>query len=268
MSKISFKETMDKEKSDSVNQNHQESAAGSVEENQAAEFDPNSGEPGRGTAVAERSEITPAAFNDEEDDVRMDEVVFPLLNIVQKSGELSDKFAFGDVILDLSVVLPQPVEILVLGFAPLRYVEKVDGGGRGMIVDSESAVVEMGGTTDWNESKKLRKPLFQRLATALILVKQPEGTEASRFPFDHDGTRYALAKWNMKASAYNSAAKRIKSAKKIGHLRGVGYRGGWWKISTEEKRNDAGKPYMIPVLEAGEFTTPEFRKWIAEGIIS
>jgi hypothetical protein len=217
-------------------------------------------------AVREPSEVTaPAPFGDE--DIPMEDVTLPRLNIVQKVGELSDNFEHGAIIFNNDQVLPRPVKVLVLGFAKKRFVEKVEGGGRGMIVDSEAEVVQAGGTLDYNEAKATDKPLFQRLATALLLIECPEGVDKLNFPHEYNGKNYAVGVWNMKGTAYTNGAKIIFTARKLGALRGAaGYRSAFWTTDTKLTKRE-NNSYYIPVLKLSEVTTAEFRDWITNSVV-
>lgn len=219
------------------------------------------------TAVAVREPMPVSTVPYGDENIQMSDIVLPGFNIVQKVGDLSDNFTHGSIVLNLDLELPVPVRVLVLGFAATRFVEKVEGGGRGSIVDTKEEVVENGGTVDYNEHKAKEIPLYQPMATALILVEQPEGVDESSFPYEFGGKRYSIARWNLKGTGYTHGAKRFFTARKIGHLRGdIGYRGAFWTIATKlEKRGP--NSYYIPVPKPAEATTPEFRQWIVDEVI-
>ena len=96
------------------------------------------------------------------------DVILPRLNIVQSIGQLKDQFPQGALVYGQSLVLftppvidratgniktpaLPPVEITIIGWRPTRFVEKIQGGDRGMIVNSEDEVRAAGGTLDYNE---------------------------------------------------------------------------------------------------------------------
>lgn len=208
------------------------------------------------------------------DDENIDpgDLVIPRLNIVQKVGEMSNIHTPGSIVLDGRLVLAdapkasdksKPVEVIVLGLRPKQYVEKVEGGLRGNLFNTPEEVVAKGGTLDYTESKALNKPLYQTLVTALCFVAQPEGVDAASFPYEFDGKRYALSLYSMKGTSYTNAAKPLMTARKIGHLRTTGYRGGAWKLSSQLKKFQTNFAF-VPVLEFGTFTTPEFQTWTRE----
>lgn len=207
----------------------------------------------------------PAFYDDESLDPG--DLVLPRLNIVQKVGELSNVHPPGSIILGGQLILATApvgnavspaIRLVILGFQPTTFVEKVEGGLRGNFYRTEQDVVKAGGTLDWNEHKATNKPLYQRLATALAMIEQPAGLDASAFPNELCGKRYALALYSMKGTAYTNAAKHFKSARKIGHLKTNGYRGGFWTFASQLKKFDANYAY-IPVVKPAEQTSEELR---------
>lgn len=207
----------------------------------------------------------PAFFDDES--FEAGDLVLPRLSIVQKVGELSNQFKHGSIVLNSSLVLAQggdamaqssPIKIVVLGFQPTIFTERVEGGLRGNMFKSEAEVAAANGTLDWNEHKATGKKLYQRLATALIAIEAVAGVDAAMFPNEFDGKRYALGLYSMKGTAYTNAAKHFKSARKIGHLREHGYRGGYWSFSSQLKKFENNYAF-IPVVRPGEATTEAFR---------
>lgn len=218
----------------------------------------------------------PAPYSD--DNIGMEDIILPRINLVQKVGELSNQFDGGAILLDAAQVLyscskdpeaesPAPLNILVLGFQPLRYAEKVGGGAKGLIVNTEADVVNGGGTLDYNDAKATGKVLYQRLATALVLVEKPEGVDDTKFPHERDGKKFCTALWSMKGSGYNYGAKVIKTAKKIGHLRGpAGYRTAFYGLGTKLTSYN-GQFYYIPTLKTGSETAEDFRNWIKDEVV-
>jgi hypothetical protein len=210
---------------------------------------------------------TPAAFDDESDAFNPSDLVLPRLNIVQKVGDLSVLYPPGTLLLDGTLTLqPAPtgdtiggsIRIVVLNLQPTYFAEKVEGGGRGDTFKTEAEVVASGGTLDWNESKRTEKPLYQRVSTALLLVEQPTGDNSAMFPHEIEGKKYALALYTMKGVAYTNAARHFKSAKRLGHLREVGYRGGWWTLAAKLEKYGTNYAYRPVIKEAG-VTSPALR---------
>jgi len=208
----------------------------------------------------------------DDDNISADDLVLPRLNIVQKVGELSNVFPHGSFLLDGSLVLVEgapikknskPIKLVVLGFRPKQFVERIEGGGRGNVFSSEAEVAANNGTLDWNDAEATGKTLYQRLATALVLIEQPEGVDASSFPYAIEGKNYALAQWSLKGTGYTNGAKPIMSARKIGFIRNGGYRTGVWEVTTTLKQFGQNYAYIPQPKPAGP-TTEAFRAAVLE----
>lgn len=204
---------------------------------------------------------------DDDDDMVPGDLVLPRLNIVQKVGEMSNIFRPGDIVLDAALVIAdagkemQPsasIRVMVLGLQKTYFAEKLEGGQRGRTFQTEADVVAAGGTLDWNESQRLNKSLYQRVCTGLFLIEKPANVTDEKFPYVIAGKNYALALYTMKGVGYTNAARHIKTAKKIGHLRGVGYRGGFWTLCSKLEKYGQNFAFK-PVLKQADATTEAFR---------
>lgn len=214
------------------------------------------------------------------------DIILPRINIVQGVGLLKDRFPFGSIVFDGSsngAVLytppdidqstgnvkragTKPVVITVLGFRPTRFAEKVSGGIRGMIVDTEDAVRANGGTLDYSEWKlkaAVGMKRFEYLAEALIAIERPEtlADDDTVFGYAVDGKKYTLAIWGLKGTAYTAAAKRVFfTARAMGCLR-TGYPSYSYNVSTRvEKREN--NTYAVPVCLPNAKSTPAFLEFV------
>jgi hypothetical protein len=196
----------------------------------------------------------------------MADMRLPRINIVHGVGQLKNDFPVGGLVYNSQLLVYEaplgkkpasdPVELVVLGWLPLRYAEKVPGGGRGMLVNSPERVREVGGTLDFNEWKEKRDAgmrRFETLAEAVCLVKQPElcKGEDAQFPFVIDDARWALGVWGMKGTAFTNGAKTIFTARQMGCCID-GYPTCSWFASTE------GKPFTTEKGERTEIPVPKF----------
>lgn len=246
-----------------------------------------------GTEVAVRDvPATDVATSDgavslvDDQDISLADIILPRINIVQKVGDLSEIFTPGEVVLKQSLVIyspakgekagDPPLNITVLGFQKTKFTEKVEGGKLGDLCATEADVAKKGGTLDYKEwqasvagvkdgtvTKALR--LFQRLATALVLIEKPatvKDEDHIEFPYECEGKFYALALWSMKGTAYTHAAKTMFTARKIGHLR-QGYSSQSWSLST--KMDKFGDNYAaVPVVKPAAKNSEAFRAFIKE----
>lgn len=222
----------------------------------------------------------------EDDDIGLEEVILPRINLVQKVGPLSEEFTPGEVVLNKELVIytiakkeqkVAPLEITILGFRPTLWTERVEGGALGNVFKTPREVAESGGTTIYKVAEDSRKeaklnpevkeiPYYQQLATALVVIKRPEGIDEDGiyFNYPHDGNQYAIAQWSMKGGAFTNGAKIIKTAKKIGHLRVGGYCSFSYNMHTFMKKYSETRFGAIPILRPGVKHTPEFQAFAQE----
>lgn len=213
------------------------------------------------------------------------DIILPRLNIAQNIGELGTTYNPGTVLFNQSTVLyvpafvhpkdpsqntpaSKPFNMICLGFRPTRYVEKVEGGGRGIIVNTEAQVREAGGTLDyqeWQLKKAQGMKRFEALAEALIAIERPEtcADDDSVFVYPVDGKKYALALWGMKGTSYTEAAKKVFfTNRSVGCLR-EGYPTRVFAFSTRWKTFGASNGAWVPVLIQSDKTSPEMLAWVA-----
>lgn len=209
----------------------------------------------------------------------LDQITVPVINLVQNIGMLKDNFTPGQVVYDQRVVLysppvikngqvvtpgSKPVIITCLGFQPIRFSEKVPGGGRGLIVKTEADVVRNGGTVsweEWNKKKASGLKYFEELATALFAIERPESVadDDTVFTFAVGDVKYALAKVHFHGSTYTAACKNgLFREYAIGCLKKGGYPSFSFAMATREKPFSTGNKSWIPTLVPVKPSTPEF----------
>lgn len=218
------------------------------------------------------------------------DIILPRLNIVHGVGNLKESFEEGSLVFNQSTVLymppvinaktgvvervaSAPVTIVVLGFRPSRFVEKVEGGARGLIVNTEAEVSANGGTINYKEhqlKKSSGMKLFQVMADALVAIERPEtvADDDTVFVYECEGKKYALAIWSMKGSAYTAAAKRVFfTARSCGCLR-KGYPTHSFSLTTRlEGFNNGANKAWVPVCVPKAKTSEEFLKFV-QGVIT
>jgi hypothetical protein len=198
------------------------------------------------------------------------EIILPRINIVQNIGGLKDTFEPGELVFNQTTVVftppiinkttgqvekagTPPIDMVILGFKPTRYVEKVAGGGRGLIVNSEAAVTANGGTLDFNEAKLKAKDgikYFEALSEALVAIRRPEHCKDDDTVFVYEvapGEKYALGIWGMKGSAYTVAKTAFFTPRSMGCLKKGGYPSYHFAVSTKEKPFQTGNKAWVPV---------------------
>lgn len=212
------------------------------------------------------------------------DIVLPRVNLVQNIGMLKDSFEPGSLVYGQSTILfvppkidgktqkvlresTPPVIVTVLGFRPTRYCEKVPGGGKGIIVNTEAEVRANGGTLDygeWNMKKASGMKRFEPLADALVAIQRPESfkDDDTVFVYEVDGKKVALALWALRGTSYTAAAKRVFfTARAVGCLR-QGYPTWQYAVSAREETYDSGNKAWIPVCLPVAKTTPVFMDFV------
>lgn len=206
------------------------------------------------------------------------DVIMPRINMVQGLGELKDSFEQGSIVFNqqFSIYTPQtvrkvggvdqivpgtaPLHIVCLGLRPDRYAEKVTGGKRGLLVNTEAEVRAAGGTLDYNEWRlKAAAGIkrFEPLAEALILIEKPADAPGATptalddepvFIYEVEGKRYTMALWAMKGTSYTEGAKKVFfTNRRTGCLRN-GYPTYSFTLATRNKAYDNGNSTWIPVM--------------------
>lgn len=213
------------------------------------------------------------------------EIVLPRLNISQILGKIQETFAHGALVYNQQIALftppiidpktkatitpaTPPVILTVLGFRPTRFCEKVPGGGKGLIVDSEDAVRAAGGTTDYQEHQLKAKDgmkRFEPFADALVAIRRPDWMvdDDTVFNFPADGHKYALALWGMRGTAYTAAAKKVFfTARSVGCLKG-GYPTVNFAVTTRLEDYPGGHSAWLPICIPGTKNTEKFMEFAA-----
>lgn len=217
-----------------------------------------------------------------------DQIILPRVNIVQGVGLLKDSFPQGAIVFGQSTILFQPavvniqtgnatspalppVIITLLGVRPTRFAEKVAGGARGLLVDTEQEVLAAGGTLDykeWELKKSAGMVLYQPMVEGLVLIQRPEhlADDNTIFVYECEGCKYALAIWAMKGTAYTQAAKRVFfTARAAGCLR-AGYPTHSFNFSTRMEKK-ATNSYFVPVCIPRAKNSLEFLSFVS-GILA
>lgn len=214
-----------------------------------------------------------------------EDIIIPRLNIVQNIGELKDTFEPGALVYNQSVILflppkvnsktnvqerpaTPPVTMVFFGFRPTRFAEKIEGGNRGLIVDSEDAVRANGGTLDyaeWKLKKETGIRRFEPLADALVAIQRPAACadDDTVFVYDVDSAKYTLGLWAMKGTVYTALAKRVLfTSRATGCLRKSGYPSWSYSVTTRENKYENGHAAWVPVALPNKATTPAFLEFV------
>lgn len=234
---------------------------------------------GTATAIVEAPPraLAPAEPNGEpaqvEGEVDYSDINLDRINLVQKSGALSDQFEPGSFLLGREVILSKAdgaFDFIVLRIKK-QYQEDLpyDASGNGPMpkrFNTSAEVRAEGGSLIWGDEN-----YYRDIATALVLIPAPatatQEDKESKFIYEApDGNSYALALWTFVKTSYTAVAKKIFTAKLVGHLK-TGFEHGVWRVSSEKKTN-AGNTWFQPVVKPAGKTTPEFQLFAKEVLSS
>jgi hypothetical protein len=244
----------------------------------------------KGGALATRGSLTTDYLPE------LGDLIIPRINIVQNLGELGKSFPVGCLIYGQNTCVfspptapvgqtpgkpaSPPLEMVILGWKPVktpegpkafRFVEKVAGGGRGLICNTEAEVVAAGGTLaykEWKLKEASGMKYFVPLAEAMIALKRPAhlADDDTVFVYEINGAKYAIALWAFKATSYTEGCKKtLFPARQMGFLIG-GYPSRSVFVSTRLAKYGTNTEAWVPVILPGPKSTPEVLKFAAEVI--
>jgi len=214
---------------------------------------------GNAIAVAEPTNTIVIANEDVTGDFERSDILIPTIRLVQKTGELAELHTPGSWVLNQEELLSDgstPLNLTVLNFRKY-FAENIPYGGdeQPRIAVSLKDVLEMEGTTEWQNNTA---PTFVPVGEATVLV---EGKNEALFPFEYDGSRYALARWTMRKTAFTRAARKIITEAHIGLKDGLQW--GSWELSSGKAIAGANK-YFVPVLTLTGRHDEKFANWANE----
>lgn len=223
----------------------------------------------------------------------MDNVILPHINLAHAVGKLGETFAPGTIIFDtrLPLYVPQkldghgavtraatpPLIVTILGWRsnpenprdPTRFVQKLPGGARGMLCNTEAQVRAASGTTDWGEwnlKKASGMTKFDLMATAMVVIQRPDAVadDGKVFNFPVNDKNITLAWWNFKGSSYTKVCKgTLFYARKLGCLK-AGFDRWSFSVTSFYQTYSGTTAAWIPVFAANKPSTPEMLAFAAE----
>jgi hypothetical protein len=235
-------------------------------------------EDGRGLATVPGSQLAAVGAPD---DVDAKDITLPKLRLLQGT---SDKKAlqthgFGALILKDQITVARPAlegkpemvgNLVFCRLLSKTYAEKPKKfGDPAGYATSLIEVEQLGGTTDWRESREnpranSTKPWFQVVANCLVLVEKPENATDDHFPFEAAGKFYAPAIYAVKSFAYDNFFKVIATAKATGELRKEGYPSRFILFTPEIQSGKGNAEFAVPSVKFGAPTSAEVRALAAQ----
>jgi hypothetical protein len=213
---------------------------------------------GNEIVVAEPNTIT-ITNDDVSGDFDRSDILIPSIRQVQKTGELSELHTPGSWVLNQDELLSDgasPVKLIVLKFRKY-FSENIEWGSEEQprLAETLQDVAKMGGTTQWGTDGEA--PSFIAMGDATVLV---EGTNEALFPFEYEltNTRYAMARWTMRNTAFKRAGRKIITEAQFG-LKGGLEHGDWSLYSGKAKAGN--NTYFVPILTLDGKNDEDLAKW-------
>jgi hypothetical protein len=189
------------------------------------------------TAVQSREVVTyvAAANDDVQGDIDFSDIKLPRLNLVQRTGDLPDRFEFGAFVLNKECSLGKELRFIALNIKK-QYQEKTKFGTQGRVFNTREEVKADGGVFGFRDGE------FSELAHIHLLIQMPEGLEKNPdaasvidlFIYEIDGKLWAPMVFSVGRSSYTALAKPLLTSRQF-QLRDGLWRGGWELISKINK---------------------------------
>lgn len=214
-----------------------------------------------------------------EGDISKEDILFPYMQVVAKTGNLSDEFTPGHIVFNKEVELSDGKTPLIV--TPLRlkkgWVEDTDFDSE--VAPRRFSTLEEAVSEGFSEQYGMAKRVVPE---AYVLFLVPVDEEYATIEAPHhllsDGTErakqvfggqpkfgFARAMYICKGSAYNAVAKPLITAACSGHLRG-GLHTGSFSLTTYIKTYHKNSWWCPKMKSAGKHD-PEFIQWLEKEVI-
>lgn len=180
---------------------------------------------------------TAPSVDDVQGDIDFSDIKLPRLNLVQRTGDLPDRFDFGSFVLNKECNLGKELHMIALNIKK-QYQEKTEygSGTQGRVFNTREEVKADGGTFGFRDGE------FSELAHIHLLVQMPEGLEKQPdaasvidlFIYEIDGKLWAPVVFSVGRSSYTALAKPLLTSRQF-QLRDGLWRGGWELTSKINK---------------------------------
>lgn len=184
-----------------------------------------------------------------------EDVRLPRVNLVHKTsdGEMIEKFGIGSFALDKSVKLSDGKTPFVIGVvrAAKDYQQKLPYGDPATpnVVNTPEEVTKIGGSMNYADVKSGK--FYGPRAHLQIIFALPEGAseeDAALFPYEFEGTPYAMALLTVASSAYTSVGKELATLCNNNTVMRKGMAYGKLEL-TSETRKKGDLDWKIPVIK-------------------
>ena len=190
------------------------------------------------------------------------DLTIPKMNLVNKTGELSNQFPPGSFVYNREILLgdgKKPATITITRIAKF-YLQDVPYGSGEMpknftsIRDVRAAGGALAGDPDVEEGTDT----YSEAMTCIVLVKSPT-KEHPLFPFSFDNEHYALAQWLLTKSAYKATGRKLFTDSQLALREGIDTAA--YELTSSLRTNSAASWY-VPTVKLATRHTPEFVEFV------
>lgn len=190
------------------------------------------------------------------------DLTIPKLNLVNKTGELSNSFPAGSFLYNREVVIgdgKKPCPITLTRVAKF-YLQDLPFGSGEMPKNFSSIrdVRAAGGALATEQDAEEGVDRYSEAMTCIVLVKSPVG-EHALFPFQYGKDYYALAQWLLTKSAYKQTGRKIFTDSQLALRAGIDTAS--YELTSSLRTNSMGSWY-VPTVKLGAKHDEKFVEFV------
>ena len=181
----------------------------------------------------------------------------PRLNLVAKTGELSNTFQPGSFVYNREVVIgdgKKPAKITFLRLQKIYIQDVVYGSDQiAKTFNRLSDVRAAGGALANDPEAEADTDRYSEALQTIIAIEAPD-KDNPLFPFAVGDKQYGLAQWLMAKSAYRSAGKQVFTDSQL--FLKSGLHTAYYELTSKIRTSPSGS-YFVPQLKIGGKHAPE-----------
>ncbi len=190
------------------------------------------------------------------------DIVIPYLNLVAKTGELSNQFPAGAFVYNRESIIgdgKKPAQITVCRMTKF-YRQDIPFGAEETpkTFTTRRDVIAAGGHVGWKEDAEEGSDRYSEAMECIVLLKSPNKGNAL-FPFEFGDESYALAKWYITKSAYKSVGAKLFTDSMMALKEGIDTAS--YDLTSQIKTAAVGSWY-VPVVKLGQRHDPKFVQFV------
>lgn len=190
------------------------------------------------------------------------DIVIPYLNLVAKTGELSNQFPAGSFVYNREVIIgdgKKPAQITVLRMTKF-YRQDIPFGTEETpkTFSTKRDVVAAGGYVGWAADAEEGSERYSEAMDCIVLLKSPNKGNAI-FPFEFGEDSYALAKWYITKSAYKSVGAKLFTDSQMALKNGIDTAS--YELTSVIKTAAVGSWY-VPSVKLSQKHEPAFVEFV------